>query len=245
MACPRLARDVPPLRERNCPTERGGRQDWLFAVASVSRSIVSSAIFCASSMSPRTSPPEGMKHHFLTVRPAGSSCSMFITGLRVNLYRVPVSQPITSNSPQANHCLSWSGVSQERRSANALRSALLRGSGSQSSELVQEGNDHDHAHHGGRKKEAPVDHPPTILGMNNVSRAVGSKCRTNSDMPLAVRLAAMKAYRPVVTTCGDDRERGAARLSLSVVAACRCTVVAAPRRSCWRTASGSRCLASW
>jgi hypothetical protein len=49
------------------------RTGWLFANASASRSIVSSAIFCASSTSPAARPPSGAKHHCVTVRPAGSS----------------------------------------------------------------------------------------------------------------------------------------------------------------------------
>jgi hypothetical protein len=43
-------------------TGRASRHGWLFATPSASCSIVSSAIFWASSMSPRTSPPVGMRY---------------------------------------------------------------------------------------------------------------------------------------------------------------------------------------
>jgi hypothetical protein len=49
------------------------RKGCLFAKASTFRSIVSSAIFCASRMSPGARPPSGAKHHCATLRPAGLS----------------------------------------------------------------------------------------------------------------------------------------------------------------------------
>jgi hypothetical protein len=49
------------------------RNVWLFAIASAVVSIVSSAIFCASSTSPTASRPSGAKHHCFTECPSGSS----------------------------------------------------------------------------------------------------------------------------------------------------------------------------
>jgi hypothetical protein len=40
-------------------------------------------------------------------------------------------------------------------------------------------------------EETETAHPPTSLGMNKVSRAVGSNWRIRSDVPLPVRFAAM------------------------------------------------------
>ena len=64
------------LRRVTTAARRGedyARKGCLFAKASTFRSIVSSAIFCASRVSPGARSPTGAKHHRATVRPAGSS----------------------------------------------------------------------------------------------------------------------------------------------------------------------------